>query len=467
MSRERSLRSNGLGSSRDPIWTRVSRDPGNGLYHDQHNDSSSDSEYVPLRSNGHVKGLNVISAAIFIAGEMAGSGVLALPRAAVDAGWIGVLLVVVFCVNAGYGGSRLGACWEILEERYSDYRQPVRNPYPTIAYRAVGPWGRKVVSGCIQFTLFGAGTVYLLLAAQIIKDLIDESVPYIGLCIWFLVIAFFLLPAMWLGSPKDFWIVGVGALMTTAISCVLIFTQMIMDGLQNTEPVKRNVHGFHDFFLAFGTILFAFGGASTFPTIQNDMVNKEKFRKSVLIAFSVILTLYLPVTIGGYIVYGELVTTNVILSLGHTSLVTLANVLMAIHLVLAFLIVINPVCQEIEEFFKIPHDFGPKRCVLRSGIMLTMVVVGETIPRFGKILSLVGGSTITLLTFVFPAVFYMKLCGQHKPGWPERPIPLHIRVYLWELILIGIVGGTASTYNAMLAIFSPDSMTLPCYWITS
>lgn len=74
--------------------------------------------------------------------------------------------------------------------------------------------------------------------------------------------------------------------MTTAISCVLIFTQMVMDGLQNPEPVKRRVHGFHDFFLAFGTILFAFGGASTFPTIQNDMVNKEKFRKSVFIAFS-------------------------------------------------------------------------------------------------------------------------------------------------------------------------------------
>lgn len=49
-----------------------------------------------------------------------------------------------------------------------------------------------------------------------------------------------------------------------------------------------------------------------------------------------------------------------------------------------------------------------------------MVIVGETIPRFGKILALVGGSTITLLTFVFPSVFYMKLCGQHKPGWPER-----------------------------------------------
>lgn len=49
-----------------------------------------------------------------------------------------------------------------------------------------------------------------------------------------------------------------------------------------------------------------------------------------------------------------MVTPNVILSLGHSSLVRMANVLMAVHLVLAFLIVINPVCQELEEVFDIP-----------------------------------------------------------------------------------------------------------------
>jgi hypothetical protein len=57
-------------------------------------------------------------------------------------GWIGLVLIVYFCINAGYGGTRLGACWAILEERYPEYRSPVRNPYATIAYRAVGRWGR-------------------------------------------------------------------------------------------------------------------------------------------------------------------------------------------------------------------------------------------------------------------------------------------------------------------------------------
>lgn len=53
-------------------------------------------------------------------------------------------------------------------------------------------------------------------------------------------------------------------------------------------------------------------------------------------------------------------------------------------------------------------------------MMCIMVFVGETIPKFGKILSLVGGSTITLLTFVFPSLFYMILCDQKRVDWPER-----------------------------------------------
>jgi len=70
----------------------------------------------------------------------------------------------------------------------------------------------------------------------------------------------------------------------------------------------------------------------------------------------VILLLYLPVAIGGYLVYGEEVEANVILSLGRGPFVVFANIFMAVHLVLAFLIVVNPVCQELEEIFEVPHS---------------------------------------------------------------------------------------------------------------
>ncbi|KAK7865356.1 hypothetical protein R5R35_006837 [Gryllus longicercus] len=408
-------------------------------------------------------GLTVLWAAVFIAGEMAGSGVLALPKAVVDAGWIGLVLIVCFCVNAGYGGTRLGACWTIIEERYPEHRTPVRNPYPIIALIAFGRKTSLLVSGCIQLTLFGAGTVYLLLASQIIQELLEVFLPHIRFCEWFLVIALLISPAMWLGTPKDFRVVGIGAILTTAFACIFIFMQIVMDKSELKTPMQLTNPTFHSFFLAFGTILFSFGGASTFPTIQNDMLQRDKFSKSVIIGFIVILILYLPVAAGGYAVYGDSVNTNIILNLKKSLFVILANILLAIHLVLAFLIVINPVCQDLEERFNIPRYFNWKRCVLRTVILGLMVFLGESIPDFGKILALVGGSTITMTTFVFPPLFYMALCDQSSDRWTNRSIPLYLRVYMWELILIGVIGGAACTYNALSDIFDADSMNKPCY----
>ncbi len=46
-------------------------------------------------------------------------------------------------------------------------------------------------------------------------------------------------------------------------------------------------------------------------------------------------------------------------------------------------------------------------------MMVAVVFVAETVPRFGAVLDLIGGSTITVLTFIFPCMFYMWLNKQH------------------------------------------------------
>lgn len=110
----------------------------------------------------------------------------------------------------------------MIEERYPEHRERSRKPYAVIAHRAIGKWGRYfklrarkpnsaililfsfsyMVSACIQFTLFGVGTVYLVLASQIIQKLFENfNWSY---CIWLLLIASLLTPCMWFGTPKDF-----------------------------------------------------------------------------------------------------------------------------------------------------------------------------------------------------------------------------------------------------------------------
>lgn len=59
----------------------------------------------------------------------------------------------------------------------------------------------------------------------------------------------------------------------------------MMNDIRPYPTFRWGIHGFTDFFLAFGIIMFSFGGASTFPTIQNDMSDKTKFNKSLQYGF--------------------------------------------------------------------------------------------------------------------------------------------------------------------------------------
>ncbi|XP_023342160.1 uncharacterized protein LOC111711907, partial [Eurytemora carolleeae] len=108
-------------------------------------------------------GLGIAITAIFLAGEMAGTGVLSLPHALKDTSFYGLMLITLFTVNTMYVGSRLGLCWVMMEERYEKFRGQVRDPYPSIGEVAIGKIGRHVSSICIACTLYGGGCVIIVL----------------------------------------------------------------------------------------------------------------------------------------------------------------------------------------------------------------------------------------------------------------------------------------------------------------
>jgi hypothetical protein len=59
-------------------------------------------------------------------------------------------------------------------------------------------------------------------------------------------------------------------------------------------------------------------------------------------------------------------------------------------------------------------DWGMQRFVCRTGMMVAVVFVAETVPNFGVLLDLVGGSTITLMALVFPVIFNIYLTAAKR-----------------------------------------------------
>jgi vesicular inhibitory amino acid transporter len=213
--------------------------------------------------------------------------------------------------------------------------------------------------------------------------------------------------------------IAIGAMVCTAIACVFIVISMLMDYKKSESP-KPGPVTFKSFSFSMGTIFFAWGGSAMFPTIQVDMREPHRFHLAVIIAYALLLVFYLPVSIIGYIVYGSDVKDNILTNLPKNFFRYSVEILITGHLAMAFTIVLNPIFQGFEEFTRVPKRFCWQRAALRSGIVLFLAFMAETIPHFGAILSFIGSSTVSILGFILPVICYVMIKVQSTQLVNER-----------------------------------------------
>uniref|UniRef100_A0A2S2NQH5 Lysine histidine transporter 1 n=1 Tax=Schizaphis graminum TaxID=13262 RepID=A0A2S2NQH5_SCHGA len=407
-------------------------------------------------------------AVVFIAGEMAGIGMLAAPWAVVNLGWMGFILLVTFGIATAYSASCLGTCWLILEERYAQYRiYPLPDPYPTIALHAVGRRTSYFTKACVHITLFGSATVYLMLIAQSAQKLFSGTHPEVGFSTWLFVFSVALSSLMFLESPKDYCIVAVGALLTTMTSCYFVLMQILLDERMkegSATETHKTACSANQFFLSFGSILFSYGGAASFPVIRtHTMFKRDEFSRSVVTSFIILAILFGSIVVGGYVVYGHTINPNILMSLGDSWLSYAAIILMAGHLILGFVIIVKPVSEQVESFFNTPHSFGFSRFVVRIGLLLAMIALGESMPNFTNLVALMGCSTVILATFVLPSIFYLRLCSMRSATWPDRSLSWKSKIYMNMVIVIGLTSGIAAMLTALAELIDVQSLIHPYY----
>ncbi len=132
--------------------------------------------------------------------------------------------------------------------------------------------------------------------------------------------------------------------------------------------------------------------------------------------------IYFPMGLAPYYAYGGQVEDNVVRSLSTGYVRLVVEIMLLLHLIAAFPIITNPPSQFFEYILNVPAEFGWKRCAFRSSSVLVLLFIAESIPNFGSIVELVGACSVTLLTFVFPPLFYMRLCdaSDQNPNWKKQ-----------------------------------------------
>ena len=292
----------------------------------------------------------------------------------------------------------------------------------------------------------------------LVQPLIESYISF-TFCQWILISGLILMPFSFFGSPADFSPIALFAMSSTSVAAVLIVVACIGSPVPGPDvaPSSAFVISPLTILLGIGNINFSFAGASCMPTIQNDMNNKKSFSVSVIAAYIVLILIYLPVSAVGYYRFGNHTQSNIIRNLSPSVLTETIQALITGHVFCAYLILLNPVNLNLENFLSIQHSFNWFRCISRCGITLLAIFIALSVPKFGKLLNLVGGSAVVFQSFILPAFFYFRLNNKEQTLTPTQ------RYRLYGIVTIALAIGIASSGSAMFDLLDPKAFTLPCY----
>ena len=91
----------------------------------------------------------------------------------------------------------------------------------------------------------------------------------------------------------------------------------------------------------------------------------------------------------------------------------------------------------------------------RTAIVGVMLLICSANQNFGAILDLVGGSSVTTLTFVLPPLIYLLLASNSFLCCAVE------RHYCYFVMLVGLIGGAVASYFAVIDIFTASGETNP------
>ena len=256
-----------------------------------------------------------------------------------------------------------------VSESYGRLTQ-LRNPYSGVIEQTLGRSAKILSRGLLSALTICFNVVYLLISAEFIVIVVNDLFPSLKSVyefrIWLLIFAICLIPMTWLGTPKEFWGVALGATLSMVTGSVLLVYIVWIDKNKNLSEVTQRDITVASFFTGFGTIFFAYNANPFYPNIQSDMTDQRMFSKAIKFSSVLVSLVYIPVALTGFLAYGDNIKDNIVDNIfeehsrghgyiSHRVICYIILVMFAGHFIFAYSLIFNVTAQEAEEYFQIPR----------------------------------------------------------------------------------------------------------------
>mmetsp|Transcript_28714 Transcript_28714/g.80830 ORF Transcript_28714/g.80830 Transcript_28714/m.80830 type:complete len:509 (+) Transcript_28714:243-1769(+) len=422
-------------------------------------------------SEGHGEGGLWHHAAAHMMTVTFGAGVLSLPYAL---RWLGLtwgLIMFAFAVLVSYRSAYL------LASMVSTGKGAGATSYRDLAFKVLGKRAAWWIVTPLQWSvLIGTPIVYFILGGESLLSVYDvacdmsgSSCPTIPLCGWTLI---FTACCMLLAPAKSIhevrWVSALAAIMSLTYGLMAIVTSA-MDLAEFGVSGQCDVNTLPDFTAqekifqalnAIGIIVFAFGGLAVLPevqaTLKPDPTTKRPMMKGYIACAVPTVTVYIAVSVIGFLAYGPCTKSNILLSAptgsGQGQLIAaVADLLVTVHVFGSIQVFTQPVMQtlqsgarhllpltdEASSFLRNPTF---QRYVINLSFIAVLGAIGAAFPDASGVIGLVGGIGITSMTLVIPTVMFVS-AGKGECTWLQLALNATI-------ILLGTFIGLLATVGA-------------------
>lgn len=366
---------------------------------------------------------NTFTGVCTLIGTIVGAGFLALPYVIMHSGLAPGLMQMLL----------LALAMVIVMLYFGEIILRTREKRQLVGYAEhyLGTWGKRVMAITFMIGVYAAALAYLIVQGNSLSVLLTGTTDYAfgaGILFW---LAFSFITSLGIRAFKEGESIGV-ALMIIMLVTIVILTLPQID-VSNFSIVSSG-----NFFAPFGVLLFSFLGFTTLPELARILQNKAALKKTVIIAYSIVLCMYIVFVLVVLGAKGSQTPPIATLALGTPfillSIITISGAYLALN--------ISVQDSWILDFAKTNRISWMYTILIPIALYVLMTFLGlaqfTTVLAIGGTLS--GGGTMLL---ILAMVEKAKLHGNRAPEY-KMPYNAWILRFMAALIILGCLGELVS-----------------------
>mmetsp|Transcript_11219 Transcript_11219/g.18330 ORF Transcript_11219/g.18330 Transcript_11219/m.18330 type:complete len:411 (-) Transcript_11219:152-1384(-) len=393
-------------------------------------------------------------------GMIMGTGVLALPAAVSGLGYgLGLFLCISFGLLTGYLGTILG----LSRIRF----HPTATSYASLAERLVGPRFGQLTKNAMMLNWWTVLPLYMLTAIESFRN----AFYWADVCYseWGLVVmALLLLPVQMRSYHSISTLVGVSDFAVIVI-IIAILAALSNEGQQTPEGFSHHTSPPPGSFLSrynnVSAFLFAYQGQSVFLEMMAEMRDHNEWPKALWFGQSIMIPCY-TITAGvGYYLLGDSVPGFLPAALPNNGAKTFINLLLCFHVLVAYLVHNQPLCQELEKMLNQGRGGGAasnlQHFLVSSALLFSAWLVANLVPFFSELVGILGAAFGSPILLFYPPFFFLK--GMAAKGYP---VPIYheiiLKTCLYVLFPLTFLVGIVASFNELANRWAEEGSPFDC-----